>query len=186
MAIAWVEGHPFSAPCRVHSQAPLFLKTVDPFIQRQHFPLFGTMLWEEEGRIVRADAELSHLQKWETGALIEVKGVRSEPLDRRRHQRVPIDSSVTIRLVDESSSGPEISLTQGRLIDISQGGAHVQLGSVPLEGTLLEFNVKTDSGELIKSLAVVVKARRESVGIAFLDAPSYVQDSLARWLENVA
>ncbi len=186
MTIAWIEGQPVSAPCRVHAQAPLYLRTSDPFIQRQSFPLFGTMLWEEEGRIVRADAELSSIQPFEAGSLIEVRGIRSEPLDRRRFPRVSVDASVSMKVVDDSDGDMKFEFVQGRLVDLSQGGAHIRLADPLEEGTLFEFNAKSDEGELVQSLAVVITRTSESMGIAFLDQRPTTSDNLRRWIEKAA
>lgn len=186
MAIAWVEGHPISVPCQVHSQAPLFLKTGDPFIQFQTFPLFGTMLWDEDGRVVRADAEFTHLEQAEAGSIIKVSGVRSEPLDRRRHPRVAVDSSVSIRLVDDSEGHPAFTLVQGRVLDLSMSGALIQVSPVLDEGTLLEFNAKSVHGELIRTLGVVIKAREDSIGIAFIEPRASTQGGIERWIERAA
>ncbi len=186
MTIAWVEGHPVSASCRVHSQAPLFLKTIDPNIQRQKFPLFGSMLWEEDGRIVRSDAELSSIQPYESGALIEVRGLRSEPLDRRRHKRVSVNASVSVKIVEDAGGHPAFTMVQGRLIDLSEGGAHIQISADLQEGTLLEFSAKSTLGELVQALGVVIKTRGESVGIAFFEPRATTQRNLARWIEDAA
>ena len=186
MAVAWVKGQPISAPCKVHSQAPLYLKTSDKNLISQSFPLSGTLLWEEEGVVFRADAHFSDIQEWAAGFLVEVKGVVAQTLDRRRHRRYSINGSAAIRVVDDSFGTLTMTQVHGRILNISEGGAQVQVEPVPVVGTLLEFNSKNDLGETVRSLGVVIKAGEDNEGIAFVETQSESKDNLSRWIKNVA
>jgi hypothetical protein len=113
--------------------------------------------------------------------------VHWELLERRRHIRVPVNVSVTMRAVVENENKPVVDVITGSTVDLSISGAFVKATMLPQEGSLVEFSTELN-GETVRILAVVAHITRErsGVGLHFVEYLDNARYMIHEFLTNAA
>lgn len=187
-AVFVVKGHPTAAFCVVASEAPLYLKTSDVSVVDHDYPLPVILLWHGDGKLMRGEALA--MDAYEEGGeqMIELRHVRWEDLDRRRHPRIAVSVPCALRAVHDVHGATTISLFQGTTENISLGGAWIQSPSVVEVGSLVEFQATLLPGSVFRALGVVAHCDiiHNGLGISFLDYVGTGKTLLEEFLAQAA
>lgn len=168
--VLYDEGRTRLIKTEVETPIPLRLKMLDPDCLGVRAARRVMLLAHHQGLAMRADGHLDQTRIDEHGAHLDISSVHWELLERRRHIRVPVTVPVSLRIVVDGESEPELDVIHGTTLDMSISGAFVKTADLPPEGSLVEFAVSLN-GEEIRTLAVVahVALERSGVGLHFVE-----------------
>ena len=186
MAVVWVDGSPVAASCVVQSALPAVLITTEPIFLELDCPEDLTVLWTFDSRMVRSESQLIFAEPVKEGIALHVELVEAKELDRRRFDRIPVEAPVFVRKVNESVRSEEVQIYMGRSADIGLGGASIRIDEDAAPGTTLELTVKPTGRPPIRLYGVVVRSEVQGLRVAFLEPGGRTDESLERWLQEVA
>jgi hypothetical protein len=162
--VLYDDGHTRLIKAEIEGTMPLRLKVIDPNARGIRAARRVMLLAKQDHVAMRADGHLDQVRHEADGLRLEIGQVQWELLERRRHVRVPVSISVSIRAVVENDDAPAVDNLEGKTVDLSISGAFVKVSPVPVEGSLIEMKMVLD-GEPVRMLAVVAHAAGPGSGV---------------------
>jgi hypothetical protein len=187
-AVFFENGRPLVTFCSVYSEAPLVLKTRDEMAQTLEFPRNCVLVHQQEGRLLKGDAEVLSCHPERDAFLLPIKAIEWEDLDRRSHPRIDVAVPVALRAVHDLHGSVAINIYQGATLDLSLGGALVSVKPQVAVGSLVEFQATLGPDEVIRTFGVVAHSSESNgtIGIEFLDYVGAARVELDAFLEQAA
>lgn len=171
----------------VVSEAPLYVRTSDAEVSGYTFPKPVILLWRQDETILKGEGDAVACHAHEGAWAIELRDLRWEDLERRRHPRFPMSVPVALRAVQEHGGDTVISIFQGNTIDLSLGGAWVDVSQAVAVGCLVEFYAHLTPTESIRALGVVAHSSTgRGIGVQFLDFVGSSHTVLHKFLQQAA
>ena len=186
MAVMWIEGRPLASTCKVKSIDPPQITTQELDFLDLEYPRPITLLWTSEGRMIRSESNVNSADPSEDRVTLNIDFVHVEPLDRRRHDRIPTEAPIALRELDDVDNSEPILLFQGSSKDVSAGGAWINLEAAPEVGTMVEFIARPAGLKTVKLLGVIAHIGDGGVGVAFIEPEQGNNEALSEWLNQVA
>ncbi len=171
----------------VHNATPLSLRVEAGSVEGLRPALRVMLISMSDGVALRADGHLDQIRTESGEFFADLSSVHWEILDRRRHDRLPVNLPISLRLVTDHRHETVISSTEGTAVDMSISGAFVAMKEMPVPGSLVEFNTVL-SGEPVRALAVVayLSELRGGAGVHFVEYLGNARQAIHSYLSAQA
>jgi len=187
--VFYSEGDPWVMQAHVAKVSPVTIETADESAIRLQPGTKLVLIVQEGGSTLKAQAEVSHFTKTESGVRVEVDARTWQTSDRRRYPRYGFKIPVTIRRIDERADGEARFVeVRGETEDISLAGAWIKSNDLLERGTLVEFRAILSETESIRTLGVIAHANpvRGGMGLEFVEYVGGAKKNLRSFLNRLA
>jgi hypothetical protein len=169
--VFYVDSQPVAVTASVVSAHPFVMSSEDAGARQLQQGRRVMLLVQQGEHFAKAEAEIfareQHSGEWQ----IVAGDFGWEEVDRRRYPRYELEIPVQMKAAIEKEGAVELSRFHGRTVDISVGGAWVDVDERPPQGSLVEFEAELAPGEFIRALCVVAwsETNKKGIGLEFLD-----------------
>lgn len=185
--VATIDGVPYSDQVTVCETEPFVVEAPADWCRLLRRTWKAILLRPHAGGFTRAEVEVVSLSKFRNTHRIGLTTPQWEASDRRRYPRFPLQTSVALRSVSESSEGVQIETVVAVTEDLSVGSAWVKTNQILPAGTVVQVEVSI-TGHICRMLGFVVRDEPERMGFAveFLDFVGSSRYLLNEFLQNAA
>ncbi len=185
--VATIEGVPYSDQVKVSETEPLVVEASADWCRLLRRTWKAMLLRPQDGGFTKSEVEIVSNSKFRNAHRLGLSVPQWEETDRRRYPRFPIQTSVALRSVNESSDGVQIESVVGVTEDLSVGSAWVKTNQELPSGTVVQVEISV-TGHICRMLGFVVRGASDRQGFAveFLDFMGSSRYLLGEFLQKAA
>lgn len=182
------DDRPTWTVARIYSREP-FIVEMDKSHADHFRGLKNVLVIHDSGRkYSKGEGRIGDLTETEDKVRIQFSDFHWESVDNRDNPRFNVKVQAIVRTILETNGTIQVDDQMGMTINLSLGGALLELSNPVSKGQLVEFRVSPEAGQTVRAMGIVAHTdvHGTTIGVSFIDYIGAARYTLHQYLSKLA